>query len=267
MKKKKWTLDDLKNIEKLIIIDGKNRHPNDIAGEYHTHMREGYNLCIEEIAEYLRCDYQTAFRKFTNPLRRIGITEIARNILFTSEIDGGELTPLFTKRRLYNRHDFKEYLLEEAHRIITRAAYRFSDLSRDTHDRLRYWADKKDMSLEDLFIGLAVCTDPSQDREEPFRLEKMKDLPNTILSMKDLLNRFRYNTIAYRHIERYAIPKIQIGNLVRYNNEDFKEVDDSVIFTLPVSISKEEFIAKIERKLNEEELGFTMLYLKEEIRY
>jgi hypothetical protein len=265
--KKRWTLDDLKKIEKLIIIDGQNRNPEEIADDYREYMREGYNLCTEEIANYLRCNYQTAHRKFTSSLRQIGITERARNILFSSEINGEELTPLFTKRRLYNRADFEEYLLGQAYWVITRDAYRFSDLSEDILERLKYWAEKKELSPEAMFLNLAICTDPSHVSNESSRQEQMVELPQKIVSMRDLLNKFKYSATAYRYIERYAISKIQIGNLIRYNDEDFKERDDSVVFTLPIAIPKENFLAKLGRRLIEEDVRFSMVYLDKEIRF
>ena len=186
--KKRWTLDDLKKIDKLIIIDGQNRNPEEIADEYREYMREGYNLCTEEIADYLRCNYQTAHRKFTSTLRRIGITERARNILFNSEINGEDLTPLFTKRRLYNRADFEEYLLDQAHWVITRDAYRFSDLSEDFLERLEYWAEKKELSPEAMFLNLAICTDPSHIRNESSQQEQMKEFPQMIVRRTRFLN-------------------------------------------------------------------------------
>ncbi|WP_028778746.1 hypothetical protein [Shimazuella kribbensis] len=265
--KKRWTLDDLKKIDKLIIIDGQDRNPEEIADDYREYMREGYNLSTEEIADYLRCNYQTAHRKFTSTLRRIGITERARNILFTSEIDDEDLVPLFTKRRLYNRADFEEFLLDQAHWVITRDAYRFSDLSEDVLERLEYWAEKKELSSEAMFLNLAICTDPSHVRDESSRQVQIMEVPQKIVSMRDLLNKFGYSATAYRYIERYAIPKIKIGNLVRYNDEDFKERDDSVIFTLPVSIPKEKFLAKLGRRLMKEDIRFTIVYLDNEIRF
>lgn len=263
--KKKWTVEELEQIEKLIVIPGKGRHPEDIVADYCHWIQQGFDLTVEAIAFYLRCNYSFAHKHFTPHLRRVAINDPARNMLLTF---GGDYQHLFTKRRLYSRQDFEKYILEQAQIVISREAYRLSDLSERSLADLDKWAKERKTTPRRLFANMAIGTAPPKKELEPVRYEQLTELPDQLLSMKDLVEKkFRYSSLAYRHIDRYAISKIKIGNLVRYDASDFEEDDDeTIVFTLPTSIPKSEILASIERRLLIGDVVVTHHYLLKQIR-
>lgn len=234
--------------EKRVSVSGRSRE--DIADQYINLMSEGFDLTISEMEAYLRCSYGYAQKNIAPHIQYINVNNLARTALFDWHREQDKYRHLFTKRLLFLRKDFERYILDKAKLVINSERYYFSDLSQDAQQRLMSKTKTKNKNEARKALATLVkkhVGDISDIRDKSI-VQQLSKIPDELYSLKDLVQeKFRYNIDAYRFIDKYGIPKIQLGSLIRYRIEDIKDVDD-IAFTLPLSteVDKKALLSYIE---------------------
>ncbi|MBH8609117.1 hypothetical protein [Thermoactinomyces sp. CICC 10521] len=231
---------------KVVLIEGQGRALVDIVGEYISYIASGFDLTMNEIAEYLGCSYNFVQRHVQGKVRHIQINEVARMGLFEFEGDS-EYRPLFTKRRLFDRNDFfRRFIPQEA--TISKPGERFflEDLSPIARQKLMEKAHFSESEAVKIFQSM-VKDAPKRTRGKR-NPEPLGYTPKELLSLRDIVETkmFNYNMESYRYIAKNAIPKIKLYSLVRYDRQDVERQPAAI---LPLGVSKKSVLNWIENQL------------------
>lgn len=215
----------------LIRIEGKGLTADEICSLYIMRFKNGFDLTVEEIADYLRCTYQYVLKNITSQVPHIRITEDVKILLLKREDD--EFRHFYYKRILFDRKAFQDFIIKNATYIRTYKRFYQSDFSAATikeikiklEDYNRRNTKLKDVSFERLikdvlnsFMTKYFVNDPCLQQLD--RFPKLQN-QNDIMDSKGL----QYKVSFYRYVESVGLNKIKLGNLVRYDVEEVNEKD------------------------------------------
>jgi hypothetical protein len=184
----------MKKYEQNIKIEGKTW--DEIAFNYLGYFREGWTVTIDELAEYLRCNYTYITKNVARELPHIYINRAANKALYRYFKDEqgasayDNFFPLITKKYLFHPDEVEKYFLQ--HMILVK-----EELVKDEKT-------KKEIK---------IVTKSIPD-----------EFPKHLLSAKDLIDGgiFDYDIQLRRFTLNHGISKVLYKNLVRYRQEDFK---------------------------------------------
>jgi hypothetical protein len=210
--------------ENYIKLEGKGITIRDILNLYVDHIREGYNLTVEEICNYLQCSKVHFLSNYRDSIKHIRITIIIRDIFFTLlkkreidllEADMDKLISLFLKRILYNRDDFNRFIAENCF-----IEHKYKRLSLEDFN-LKITDFKDRMDAIDLLNAISF---ELYGRCDEGILKSIHYVPGELHSLKSSLQEFgmKYDVEFYRLIKAKGVNKICLGNLARYDLEDFE---------------------------------------------
>lgn len=114
--------------EFLIKIPGKGLSLEEIASSYLELIEDDFNITIEEMADYLSCSYDYVQRNIAPCIYHVYINSVANKALFT-HCEGSKYVELFTKRKLFSRSEFQQFLLKESVLLVDRQRYYLDELS------------------------------------------------------------------------------------------------------------------------------------------
>jgi hypothetical protein len=211
--------------ENYIKLEGKGETVRDILNLYVEHIREGYNLTVEEICNYLQCSKVYFLSNYRDSIKHIRITVIVRDIFFTLlkkgeldllEADMDKLIRLFLKRILYNREDFNRFIKENCF-----VEHKYKRLTLEDFN-LKIVNFKDRMDTIDLLNGISFDL---YGRCKEGIIKPINYVPDELNSLKTALKEFgmKYDVEFYRLVKAKGVNKICLGNLARYDLEDFEE--------------------------------------------
>ncbi|MCU4863844.1 hypothetical protein OB981_27865 [Bacillus cereus] len=248
--------------EFLVKINGEGQTLESIADLYLGLIEEDFNMTIDEMAEYFSCSYDYVQKNIAPYIHHIYINHVANKAL-NKHGDGREYIELFTKRKLFSRKGFQQFVLEESVLLCERERYYLNELSAAAREKLEMIVKKQEKKttvskgFEDIALQQAKklysevelksrATKKLEINELPVRLYSLKEL---VEGIEDLKMKFRYKVMVYRYLQSQGIPKIQIQSLIRYRKEDLEK---TAVFSLPLVVDKEEILSNVERFLTGE---------------
>ncbi|PEY47891.1 hypothetical protein CN348_24300 [Bacillus cereus] len=243
----------------LVKVPGGGLTLEEIADSYLELIESDFNMTIDEIAVYLSCSYDYVQEKIAPYIHHIYINSVANKALFkhnTKEVH----THLFTKRKLFSRSGFQQFLLNESVLLVDRERYYVNELSAAAQEKLNEMAksSKNKTTISEVFEKVAVqqakkIYSKSALESKDIKKVEVSNFPTKLYSVKDLLNgveelnmKFQYKVIVYRYLKKQGIPKVKLHSLVRYRHEDLKKVADC---SLPHAIEKGKLLSCLENIL------------------
>ncbi|MED1169181.1 hypothetical protein P4U42_23765, partial [Bacillus paranthracis] len=188
------------------------------------------------MADYFSCSYDYVQKNIAPYIHHIYINHVANKAL-NKHGDGREYIELFTKRKLFSRKGFQQFVLEESVLLCERERYYLNELSAAAREKLEMIVKKQEKKttvskgFEDIALQQAKklysevelksrATKKLEINELPVRLYSLKEL---VEGIEDLKMKFRYKVMVYRYLQSQGIPKIQIQSLIRYRKEDLEK--------------------------------------------
>lgn len=208
---------------------------------------------------YLSCSYDYVQKNIAPYIHHLYINVVAKRALDEHDTKGKH-KHLFTKRKLFSRRGFQEFLLKESVLLVDRNKYHVSELSESASKKLRVIAknqEKKTTTIEtfqeiatkkvnDLYLKIQLqnkCVKNVVVSEMPVKLYSLKDF---LEGIKDLNLQFSYKVTVYKYLQAKGIPKIKVQSLVRYRREDLEENVDGAF---PLGVDKVKLISVIEEEI------------------
>lgn len=245
--------------EFLISVPGKGLSLEEIAFSYLELIEDDFNMTIDEMAVYLCCSYDYVQRNIAPYIYHVYINSVANKALFTHG-EQSKYIDLFTKRKLFSRNGFQQFILKESILLVDRERYYLNELSTEARKKLRELArnQEKETTTSKMFETIALQqtsllyskTDLMNKVVKEF---PVSELPMKLYSLKDLLDgmddlnlKFRYKALVYRYLEKQGIPKMKIQSLIRYRREDLENI---AVFSLSLLVEKKEMLSSIEKIL------------------
>jgi hypothetical protein len=175
------------NNKYLVKIKGEGKSIVEIFEEYESCIHEGFNLTLDEIAEYLRCTYHHA-QQHIKTLRYILITNKIRPHLIKlgKELDS-DFLHFFYKRKLFSRSDFEEMFMDQAVIKISYERYFLEDFSSEVRNRLEFIPNHKIFEILGNYLYMEAI--PYHKPSQQYRTEKLRSFPQKLLSSKDIEQR------------------------------------------------------------------------------
>lgn len=127
----------------LIKIEGKGLTLEEIADSYYELIDSDFNMTINDMANYLRCSYDYIQKNIAPYVHHLYINSVANKALVQNYNDS-EYFNLFTKRKLFSRMDFQDFILRESVLLLTKERYYIDDLHEDTREVLSGLVEKSD---------------------------------------------------------------------------------------------------------------------------
>ncbi|MGR9632780.1 hypothetical protein ACU82A_00465 [Bacillus cereus] len=243
----------------LVKINGEGQTLESIAALYLGLIEEGFNMTIDEMADYLSCSYDYVQKNIAPYVHHIYINSVANRALVT-HAEESEYIGLFTKRKLFSRKGFEEFILSESVLLVDRERYYFNELSTAAIERLGEISknQEKNTTTSKMYETIALQQVDSLYSEAELKSNAVREFvvvefPVKLYSLKDLLDgiedlkiRFRYKVMVYRYLKQQGIPKMKIQSLIRYRRED---LESTAVFSLPLVVDKKEILSSVEKKL------------------
>ncbi|MGT4649914.1 hypothetical protein [Bacillus cereus] len=243
--------------EFLISIPGKGLSLEEIAFSYLELIEDDFNMTIDEMAVYLCCSYDYVQRNIAPYIYHVYINSVANKALFT-HCEQSKYIDLFTKRKLFSRNGFQQFILKESILLVDRERYYLNELSTEARKKLGELArnQEKETTTSKMFETIALQqTNTLYSKTElmnkvvkefvvsefPIKLYSLKDLLDGI---EDLNIKFRYKVMVYRYLKQQGVPKIKVQSLIRYRRED---LENTAVFSLPLVVDKKEMLSSIEK--------------------
>ncbi|HHB1656027.1 TPA: hypothetical protein ACOQ0H_005296 [Bacillus cereus] len=243
--------------EFLISIPGKGLSLEEIAFSYLELIEDDFNMTIDEMAVYLCCSYDYVQRNIAPYIYHVYINSVANKALFT-HCEQSKYIDLFTKRKLFSRNGFQQFILKESVLLVDRERYYLNELSTEARKKLGELArnQEKETTTSKMFETIALQqTNTLYSKTElmnkvvkefvasefPIKLYSLKDLLDGI---EDLNIKFRYKVMVYRYLKQQGVPKIKVQSLIRYRRED---LENTAVFSLPLVVDKKEMLSSIEK--------------------
>lgn len=240
-------------------INGEGQTLKSIADLYLGLIEEDFNMTIDEMADYFSCSYDYVQNNIAPYIHHIYINYVANKAL-NEHGDTSKHIDLFTKRKLFSRIGFQQFVLEESVLFCDRERYYLNELSAAAKEKLEVIVKNQEKEItvskgfeyivlqqaKKLYTEAELKTRVTRKiaiSEFPVKLYSLKEL---VEGIEDLNMKFRYKVRVYRYLESQGIPKIQIKSLIRYRREDFKKIAD---FSLPLVVNKEEILSSVEKFL------------------
>lgn len=223
--KRKFTQEELQERhEKMIVIQGKDLQWEQIAHKYELHIESGFDVTIEEMANYFGCKPLYIMLHIRPLFRHIVISSVARKFLLRAmaegEIDESVVwRPLIKKRLLFLREDFELFIKE----LPVQVCYdylRWSDLKAIgafEHVKQEEAAVSLSQAIQSLYGSTTVEPEDEIIRE----LSKVPEKLYSLQELKLILNH-KYNVDTYRWLKSKCANKIHVNNLVRYDITEFE---------------------------------------------
>ncbi len=245
--------------EFLVRIPGKGLPLEEIAFSYLIRIEDDFNMTIGEMANYLSCSYDYVQKNIAPYIRHVYINAVANRALVKY---GGKskYTHLFTKRKLFSRNDFQDFLLKESVLLVDRNKYCVSELSEAASKKLKIIAENQEKKTTTIEAFQKIATKKVKDLYSKIELQDKKvktvvvsEMPVKLYSLKDFLEgikdlnlQFRYKATVYQYLQAKGIPKIKVQSLVRYRREDLEE---NVDIAFPLIVDKERLLSAIESEI------------------
>ncbi|KIQ87413.1 hypothetical protein RW25_15810 [Bacillus sp. L_1B0_8] len=243
----------------LVKVSGGGLTLEEIADSYLELIESDFNMTIDEIAVYLSCSYDYVQAKIAPYIHHIYINSVANKALFTHDTKGVN-THLFTKRKLFSRSGFQQFLFNESVLLIDRERYYVNELSLAAREKLNEIAknSKNKTTISEAFETVAVqqakkTYSKSVLESKDVKKIEISNFPTKLYSVKDLLDgieelnmKFQYKVVVYRYLKKQGIPKVKLHSLVRYRQEDLRKVADC---SFPLAIEKEKLLSSLENIL------------------
>ncbi|KXH80296.1 MULTISPECIES: hypothetical protein [Bacillus] len=243
--------------EFLISIPGKGLSLEEIAFSYLELIEDDFNMTIDEMAVYLCCSYDYVQRNIAPYIYHVYINSVANKALFTHG-EQSKYIDLFTKRKLFSRNGFQQFILKESVLLVDRERYYLNELNTEARKKLGELArnQEKETTTSKMFETIALQqTNTLYSKTElmnkvvkefvvsefPIKLYSLKDLLDGI---EDLNIKFRYKVMVYRYLKQQGVPKIKVQSLIRYRRED---LENTAVFSLPLVVDKKEMLSSIEK--------------------
>ncbi|MGG0360248.1 hypothetical protein ABEY57_20625 [Bacillus tropicus] len=245
--------------EFLVKINGEGHTLESIAALYIGLIKEGFNMTIDEMADYLSCSYDYVQKNIAPYVHHIYINAVANRSLVT-HAEESEHIGLFTKRKLFSRKGFEEFILSESVLLKDRERYYLNELSAAAIERLGEISmnQEKKTTTSKMYETIALhqvktLYSEVELKSKVIREFAVSEFPVKLYSLKDLLDgiedlniKFRYKAIVYRYLKQQGIPKIKVKSLIRYRKED---LENTAVFSLPLAVDKKEILSRVEKKL------------------
>lgn len=266
MERKKFQTESL---ETLIHIEGKNKNLEEIADLYIKKMEEGFDLTLEEMADYLKCSYRYTL-KFQEHIRHIVIDQhVARKALVIHKkntVYEEKFGHLFTNRKLFYRPDFERYVLDRAELVTTYRKYKMSDFDPEV---IQHLSDNLEKMPPERFINgmLSIAHRKVVSSEPEEKVETLGSLPDDLYSVTSLMNHgfltnpeepqslitWTHDRYIYHFLRDFGIKKVRIGNLIRYRREDLSRgltdsAEKRIVGTAPWACKKADVVKFVERQ-------------------
>ncbi|MGH0589656.1 hypothetical protein ACQVQY_26985 [Bacillus mycoides] len=247
--------------EFLVKIAGKGQTLESIASLYLGLIEDDFNMTIDEMADYLSCSYDYVQKNIAPYVHHVYINSVANKALSTHG-DESKYIELFTKRKLFSRIGFQQFVLRESVLLGDRDRYYLNELSTAAKEKLGEIAknQEKKTTTSKMYETIALQQVNALYSETELMNKVVKDfalneLPVKLYSLKDFLDgieelnmKFRYKVMVYRYLKQQGIPKIKIQSLIRYRRED---LESTAIFSLPLLVDKNEMLSNVESFLIE----------------
>ncbi|WP_257128364.1 hypothetical protein [Bacillus wiedmannii] len=230
----------------------------EIASSYLELIEDDFNITIEEMADYLSCSYDYVQRNIAPCIYHVYINSVANKALFT-HCEDSKYVELFTKRKLFSRSEFQQFLLKESVLLVDRQRYYLDELSIASREKLMGLAKKQEQKTTTKMFETIALQQTSLLYSKTDLMNKVvkefpvSELPMKLYSLKDLLDgiddlnlKFRYKVSVYRYLEKQGIPKMKIQSLIRYRRED---LENTAVYSLPLLVDKKEVLTSIEKML------------------
>ncbi|HFK1495035.1 TPA: hypothetical protein ACGXKS_005671 [Bacillus cereus] len=243
----------------LVKVPGGGLTLEEIADSYLELIESDFNMTIDEMAVYLSCSYDYVQEKIAPYIHHIYINSVANKALFTHDTKGVH-THLFTKRKLFSRSGFQQFLFNESVLLVDRERYYVNELSLAAREKLNEMAknSKNKTTISEAFETVAVqqakkIYSKLALESKDIKKTKINNFPTKLYSLKDLLDgieelnmKFQYKVVVYRYLKKQGIPKVKLHSLVRYRQEDLRKVADC---SFPLAIEKEKLLSSLENIL------------------
>lgn len=245
--------------EFLVKIPGKGLLLKEIAFSYLVRIEDDFNMTIDEMANYLRCSYDYVQKNIAPYIHHIYINSVANKAL-TEHDTKGVHTHLFTKRKLFSRRGFQEFLLKESVLLVDRNRYYIDELSMAAREKLDEIAKNQEKEMTTLEAFRKIATKQVNRMYSKIELKDKRvenvvvnEMPVELYSLKDFLEgiedlhlKFKYKVLVYRYLEGKGVPKIKVQSLVRYRKEDVKQAVD---MSFPLIVDREKLLLAIENEI------------------
>ncbi|MEC3226092.1 hypothetical protein P9027_29685 [Bacillus thuringiensis] len=247
--------------EFLVKINGEGQTLESIATLYLGMIEEDFNMTIDEMADYFSCSYDYVQKNIAPYIHHIYINFVANKAL-NKHGDKSKYIELFTKRKLFSRIGFQQFVLDKSVLLCDRERYYLNDICAAAREKLEVIVKKQEKEttvskgFED--IALRQAKKLYSDAELKSKVTKelaISELPVKLYSLKELVEgiedlniKFRYKVLVYRHLESQGIPKIQMQSLIRYRREDLEK---TAVFSLPLVVDKGETLSNVEKFLED----------------
>lgn len=248
------------NDKYLIKIEGKGLTLEEIADSYYELIDSDFNMTINDMANYLSCSYDYIQKNIAPYVHHLYINSVANKAL-VQNYNESEYFNLFTKRKLFSRMDFQDFILRESVLLLTKERYYIDDLSEDARETLTGLVEKSDekTNVSRLFESIVKkLYSPTEFNSSLVRECKLDAISKQLYSLKDLLAgidawdlHFNYKVEVFRYLEKQGIPKLKFQTLIRYRIED---LEDTALFSLPLGVDKKEMLSNIEKYLKKRTL-------------
>ncbi|WP_157418900.1 helix-turn-helix domain-containing protein [Bacillus cereus] len=245
--------------EFLVKINGEGQTLESIAALYLGLIEEGFNMTIDEMADYLSCSYDYVQKNIAPYVHHIYINPVASKALVT-HAEEREHIGLFTKRKLFSRQGFEEFILNESILLRDRERYYLNELSFVAIERLVEMSknQEKNSTTSKMYETIALqqvksLYSEAELKDKVVREFMVGEFPVKLYSLKDLLDgiedlniSFRYKVMVYRYLKQQGIPKMKIQSLIRYRREDLESI---AVFSLPLVVDKKKILSWVEKIL------------------
>ncbi|BCC16545.1 TPA: helix-turn-helix domain-containing protein [Bacillus cereus] len=245
--------------EFLVKIDGARQTLKSIASLYLRLIEDDFNMTIDEMADYLSCSYDYVQKNIAPCIHHVYINSVANKALVTHGEESKHIG-LFTKRKLFSRKGFQQFILKESVLLGDRERYYLNELSAAARENLGEIAKSQERktTTSKMFEIIALQqtnflyskTELMNKVVKEFAISefpvKLYSLKNLLDGIEDLNMKFQYKVTFYRYLKQQGIPKIKVQSLIRYRKED---LENTAVFSLPLVVDKKEILSSVEKIL------------------
>lgn len=209
-----------------ILLEGKGMPLSVIINWYLEKIEDGFQLTIDDLASVLDCSYDFVLKHIAPQLTHIRITEVIRAELLKTELKG-EWYPLVLKRILFQKKAWEQCLLESAtyeqryRRFNLKEPGKIQDWVRENDLDFSVSKEVLDQAFEKLIMKWGLIDKPHTLEHIPLKKEQIQE---RWFSTKSLLKMYgmKYPVQVHRMLARRGVNPIQIGNFVRFSQEEIE---------------------------------------------
>jgi hypothetical protein len=231
----------------VIKLEGTKKNLAELIFDYINFIKNGFDLSIEEISNYMGCSYLYALKNIKPSLKQISTNVIVRNEVKRNKHkyqEYEELFPLFHKRILLDRSDFHNFIS-----IELKIEMRYDHIPIESfyeHESYPKFINLlvKDDSILTLLCKASLMAYKKQYVEQAITLPATR-IPNKLFSLNEIQTIFGYKhkVQVYKAIAHKGVNKFIFRDLVRYDISDIKTETNSV--PVPVGLDPEDCVNSI----------------------